>query len=183
MNEYTIRLIRPQDAQRVLDIYAPYITKHNTSFEYEVPALEEFQQRIATIIAQYPWLVCEHNETIIGYAYAGQHRARTAYQWSVESTIYIAEDFCGKGAGRFLYQKLFELLKQQGYMNVFAGMTVPNMRSERLHKSMGFTEVGTFKKIGYKNGAWHDTKWFQLRLGECTQELAAPIGIIELEQN
>lgn len=166
MNGYTIRLIRPEDAQSVLDIYAPYVRDTNISFEYEVPTLVEFQQRIAAITAQYPWLVCEHNGEITGYAYAGPHRARTAYQWSVESAIYIKQGFTGKGIGKLLYTKLFELLKEKGYVSVFAGMTAPNDASERLHKALGFEDVGTFKKIGYKNGAWHDTKWFQLRLGE-----------------
>ncbi|MCB9045171.1 MAG: N-acetyltransferase [Chitinophagales bacterium] len=178
-----IRLIEPEDVQRVLGIYTPYITKYNTSFEYEVPTLEEFQQRIANITEQYPWLVCKKDGVIVGYAYAGQHRARTAYQWSVESAIYIAEDFCGKGVGRLLYTKLFELLKQQGYMNVFAGMTAPNERSERLHKSLGFEDVGTFKNIGYKNGAWHDTKWFQLDIGEHKSLLSEPLSIKEIGKN
>src|SRR5690606_34522428 len=125
----------------------------------------EFRQRIEMVTAAYPWLVCEHKGQITGYAYAGQHRARTAYQWSVESAIYKRQGFTGKGVGKRLYQKLFKLLQQQGYVNVFAGMTVPNKASEWLHKSMGFEEIGTFRKIGYKHGEWHDTKWMQLRLG------------------
>ncbi|MCB0700567.1 MAG: N-acetyltransferase [Chitinophagales bacterium] len=180
MNEYSIRFIKPEDAQRVLDIYAPYITKSNISFEYEVPTIEEWQQRIATITAQYPWLVCEHEGVIVGYAYAGQHRARTAYQWSVESAIYIAEDFLGKGAGKLLYQKLFELLRQQGYVNVFAGMTLPNEKSEGLHKSCGFETIGVFRNIGYKNNRWHDVQWMQLDLQEHRIGMNMPVSISAL---
>lgn len=166
MSEYNIRHIKPEDAQAVLDIYAPYVEHTHISFEYEVPTLADFAQRIATITKDYTWLVCEHNGRIIGYAYGGQHRARTAYKWSVESAIYMAQDFCGKGAGKLLYQQLFELLKQQGYINVFAGMTLPNEKSEALHRSCGFQEIGIFKNIGYKNNQWHDVKWMQLTIGE-----------------
>ncbi len=178
MIEYNIRFIKPEDTQAVLGIYAPYITKYNTSFEYEVPTPEEFQQRIATITAQYPWLVCECDGVIVGYAYAGQHRARTAYQWSVESAIYIAEDFCGKGAGKLLYIKLFEILKQQGFVNVFAGMTLPNAKSEGLHKSCGFRDIGVFEKIGYKNNKWHDVRWMQLDLQMHGTDIRLPFNIV-----
>lgn len=168
MNEYNIRPIRPEDAERTLDIYAPYITDSCISFEYEVPSLEEWLQRISTITQKHAWLVCEYDGEIIGYAYAGQHRARTAYQWSVESAVYIDKNFVGKGAGKLLYQKLFEALKQQGYATVFAGMTLPNEKSEALHKSCGFTEIGVFKHIGYKFDKWHDVKWMQLNIKKHT---------------
>lgn len=164
MKEYNVRPIRPEDAQRTLDIYAPYITDSCISFEYEVPSLEEWQQRIDTIMQKHVWLVCEYNEVIIGYAYAGPHRVRTAYQWSVESAVYIDKDFLGRGAGKLLYLNLFEQLKQQGYANVFAGMTLPNEKSEGLHRNLGFEEIGVFKNIGYKFDKWHDVKWMQKRL-------------------
>lgn len=178
MSEYNIRHIKPEDAQAVLDIYAPYIQHTNISFEYEVPTLDDFTQRIATITAEHCWLVCEHDGKIIGYAYAGPHRARMAYKWSVESAIYMAQDFFGKGMGKQLYQKLFELLAHQGYINVFAGMTLPNEKSEALHRSCGFEEIGIFRKIGYKNNQWHDVKWMQLAIGEYKSELGVPKHLI-----
>ena len=181
--EYNTRFIRPDDAQRVLDIYAPSMEHTNISFEYEVPTPAAFMQRIETITAEYPWLVCEHNGEIVGYAYAGQHRARTAYKWSVESAIYMAEDFCGKGAGKLLYNMLFDLLRQQGFVNVFAGMTLPNAKSEGLHRSCGFRDIGVFEKIGYKNNQWHDVRWMQLDLQEHGKDMRLPVHIHEVMKN
>ncbi len=162
--DFTIRLINPEDAPATLDIYRPFVEKTAISFEYEVPSLEEWKSRIRTYTADYPWLVCEYQGRIAGYAYGSKHRSRTAYDWSPESTIYLAEDFHGAGIGRMLYETLFELLKLQGYVNVYAGVTVPNAKSEAFHLAMGFYDVGVFKKVGFKFGAWHDTRWFQRHL-------------------
>lgn len=182
MSNYTIRPVTTADAESVLSVYAPYIEKTNISFEYEVPSVDEFRKRIKTIIATYPWLVCEQDNRIVGYAYGGQHRARTAYHWSVESAIYMAEDFQGKGAGKVLYQTVFELLRLQGFVNVFAGMTLPNEKSERLHKACGFQMIGVFRNIGYKNNAWHDVQWMQLDLAAHTADKQLPVSITELQK-
>lgn len=174
MSNYDIRLIKPEDAAGVLSVYAPYVQHTNISFEYEVPAVEDFTQRIATIMQSYPWLVCEQEGKIIGYAYGGQHRARTAYKWSVETAIYMGEHYRGKGIGKQLYTTLFELLKLQGYATAFAGMTLPNDKSEALHRSCGFEEIGVFKNIGYKNNQWHDVKWMQLNLATYKSDMELP---------
>ncbi len=115
-------------------------------------------------IADYPWLVCEYNNEIIGYAYGSRHRYRTAYSWSPESTVYISDKFHRLGIARVLYEALFELLKLQGYVNVYAGVSLPNPKSEDFHQALGFYEIGVFKKIGFKHGGWRDTRWFQLHL-------------------
>lgn len=180
MSNYNIRSITPEDAEATLAIYAPYILNTNISFEYEVPTVEEFKQRIATVTAAYPWLICEYEGEIVGYAYGGQHRARTAYKWSVESAIYMAEDFCGKGAGKLLYTKLFDILRQQGFVNVFAGMTLPNEKSEGLHKACGFRDIGVFEKIGYKNNQWHDVRWMQLDLAEHSNGMELLKGLAKI---
>ena len=182
-SKYRIRLIQEPDAQAVLDIYKPYVLNTYITFEYEVPTLEEFKEKIKTITSEYPWLVCFINDEIIGYAYGSKHRYRTAYNWSPESTIYIKEGFHGKGIGRVLYSTLFEILKLQGYFNVYAGVGIPNERSERLHRSVGFEELGIFKKVGYKLGKWHDTKWFQLHLQEHIIDPPLPKSIDEIETN
>lgn len=174
MNDYNIRTINIEDAEKVLAIYAPYILNSNISFEYVVPSIKDFKQRIETVTKEYPWLVCEYDGKILGYAYGGQHRGRTAYKWSVESAIYMAEDFCGKGVGKLLYQTLFERLKEQGYVNVFAGMTLPNEKSVRLHTALGFEMIGVFKNIGYKNNQWHDVQWMQLNLAEHKTDMTLP---------
>ena len=163
-SNYEIRLIQENDAQTVLDIYTPYVFNTHITFEYDVPTIEQFLEKIRTITAEYPWLICLKDDKIIGYAYGSEHRHRTAYKWSPESTIYLSEDVFGKGIGRILYSTLFNILRLQGYFNVYAGIGMPNERSERLHRAVGFQELGIFKKVGYKLGKWHDTKWFQLHL-------------------
>jgi L-amino acid N-acyltransferase YncA len=164
--EYNLRLITPDDAKATLAIYAPYVLQLPVSFEYEVPGLQEWESRISAYAKICPWLVCECQERVVGYAYAGRHRDRTAYAWSAEAAIYLANDFHGQGIAAALYNVLFELLKLQGYVNVLAGITIPNGQSENFHRRMGFQEVGVYKKIGYKFGAWHDVRWLQLSLME-----------------
>jgi L-amino acid N-acyltransferase YncA len=167
-NRYSIRLITESDANDVLDIYKPYVLNTIISFEYEVPTLDEYLQRIKTNTADYPWLVCLHDNKIIGYAYASKHRYRTAYQWSPESTVYLSPEVHRKGIARILYETLFSLLRLQGHFNVYAGVGLPNDKSVGFHKALGFEEIGIFKKVGYKLGNWHDTHWFQLALTEHT---------------
>lgn len=174
-NTFEIRLINETDAQAVLAIYKYYVDHTIISFEYEAPSLEEYLQRINVNTEKYPWLVCLYNNKIIGFAYGSTHRYRTAYQWSPESTIYLAPDFQSKGIGRILYQTLFNILKLQGYFNVFAGVALPNQKSIGFHQTMRFEEIGIFKKVGYKHGNWHDTQWFQLSLNEHTLVPKNPI--------
>lgn len=159
-----IRLVKENDCQAILNIYTHYILHTAITFEYDVPRLVDFSQRISSTSKQFPWLVCTHKNGILGYAYANYHRMRTAYQWSAESTIYLAPQAHRKGIGRRLYQALFEILKLQGYINVYAGVTIPNVKSESFHESMGFIPVGTYSKIGYKFNKWHDVKWYQRHL-------------------
>jgi L-amino acid N-acyltransferase YncA len=179
-NECIIRLITDNDISAVLEIYAPYVRNTIVSFEYEVPSLQELTERVKTITAEYPWLVCVKNGVVIGYAYAGKYRYRTAYQWSPESTIYLSPDFHGKGIGHVLYSTLFAILRLQGYFNVFAAVGLPNDRSVQFHLAAGFEEIGTFKKVGYKLGNWHDTKWFQLQLAEHIRHPVVPKTIGEI---
>lgn len=166
MGKFNIRLVDLNDSKAVLDIYQPYVENTIISFEYDVPDIQEWQMRIKNITAEYPWLVCEYDNEIIGYAYGSRHRYRTAYSWAVESTIYLSDKFHRKGIAKILYETLFEALKLQGHVNVYAGVTVPNVKSEEFHQAAGFYEIGYFKKIGFKFGAWHDTRWFQLHLVE-----------------
>lgn len=180
---FEIRLIEESDAGEVLEIYKPYVLNTIISFEYEVPTHEEYLQRIKTNTADYPWLVCSLNDKIIGYAYAGKHRYRTAYQWSPESTVYMAPGMHGKGIARILYETLFSLLRLQGHFNVFAGIGLPNEKSVGFHRALGFEEIGIFKKIGYKHGNWHDTQWFQLELTEHVTNPPAPKNLNEMTGN
>jgi len=176
-NNFEIRLILPGDVQGVLEIYKPYVLNTSITFEYDVPTVEEFSERIETITSEYPWLVCTQNNKILGYAYACKHRYRMAYQWSPESTIYLSPGIHGKGIARILYETLFAILRLQGYFNVYAGVGLPNERSEGFHRALRFEVIGDFKKIGYKFGKWHDTRWFQLHLHEHIDNPPMPISI------
>lgn len=179
-NKYEIRLINDDDAKAVLEIYKPYVLNTFISFEYEVPSLVEYSKRIKTYTSEFPWLVCLQDNKVIGYAYAGKHRSRTAYQWSPESTVYLSPELHGKGIARILYETLFSILRLQGYYNVFAGVGIPNEKSIGLHKALGFEEIGIFKKVGYKLGSWHDTHWFQLELMKPASDPPVPKKISEV---
>ena len=175
-----IRFAQFADVPAILAIYAPYITESTTSFEYEVPTTTEFAGRVQTIQQQFPYLVAELNGQIVGYAYASKHRDRTAYQWSVETSVYVHADGHRRGIARQLYGRLFELLRQQGYYNAFAGITLPNPASEAFHRLMGFEPVGVYQNIGYKFGEWHSVAWLQLILQPYETNPAPPVAIGEL---
>lgn len=176
----TIRLANIQDCKQILNIYQYYVLNTAITFEYEVPSLNEMESRMAAIQTKYPYLVAEIDNTIVGYAYASDFRYRAAYQWSPESSIYIDIDHTGKGIGKLLYQKLFDILQLQGYYNVFAGAALPNDASVAIHLKMGFKEIGIFDNIGYKFDKWHSTKWFQLILNEHITNPSKPKDIKDI---
>ena len=173
--EKKIRSIAPGDAQAVAEIYAPFVLDSATSFETLAPDAAEIRKRIAELTPKYPWLVFEADGSVLGYAYASQHRGRHAYQWSADVSVYIHESGRKQGVGRALYTALFDLLRRQGYFNAYAGITLPNPGSVRLHESMGFTNVGVYSRVGFKFGRWHDVLWLQLRLLEEPSPAAAPL--------
>jgi phosphinothricin acetyltransferase len=144
------------------------------SFEYTVPEETEFAKRIETTLEKLPWLVLEITGEIAGYAYASMHKARAAYQWSVDTSVYVDPRHHGKHIGTALYTALFELLRVQGYYNAYAGITLPNAKSEGLHASFGFVPIGVFHHVGYKLGAWHDVKRFELALAGLPEKPAKP---------
>lgn len=179
-NNYNIRLITPTDAEAALAVYAPYVLHTANTFEYEIPSVDDFRTKIEKITAQYPWLVCECDGEIVGYAYGSTHRERAAYQWSPESTVYISDKHHRKGIARVLYNTLFALLQQQGYINVFASVLVTNVNSVEFHRAYGFEEIGLFKNIGYKLGEWHTNLWFQYTLQEHVIDPSVPIPITKM---
>ena len=161
-----IRLACEDDAELIQAIYAPIVRDTAISFEMDVPTVPEMRRRITNTLESLPWLVCENQRDILGYAYGGPHRARTAYQWSVEVSVYVKDDARRLGVGRAVYRSLFDLLALQGFWNAYAGITLPNPASVGLHESMGFRTVGIYRKVGYKFGRWHDVGWWQLPLRE-----------------
>ncbi len=162
---YKLRMAQDEDAQRVLEIYAPYVTDSSITFEYEVPLLEEFRGRMGAIMAQYPFVVCEEGAGMLGYAYAHRAQERAAYGWNAELSIYLARDARGKGIGRRLYEAIIEILRLQNVQNLYALITHPNQRSERFHEKMGFTCSGCYSKTGYKTGSWHDVRLYERSIG------------------
>lgn len=177
----TIRFATLADAPAIRAIYAPFVTDTAITFEYEVPSVAEFETRIRTIQQQFPYLVAEENGRVLGYTYASVHRARTAYQWSVETSVYIHPDGHRQGIGRQLYTHLFDLLRRQGYYNAYAGAISPNPQSELFHRSLGFEHVGTYTNIGFKKGNWHSVAWFQLALQPYRTDPSLPIPIGQLK--
>jgi phosphinothricin acetyltransferase len=164
-----LRLATALDAQQVQEIYAPYCFTP-ISFELEPPSVAEIRQRIEKILPLYPWIVLEDGGTMLGYAYAGRHRDRAAYAWSVDTSVYIREDSRRRGIGRALYTSLLAMLPLQGYVFAYAGITLPNPGSVGLHEAMGFVRVGIYDRVGFKCGAWHDVMWLQRPLQACPAE-------------
>jgi L-amino acid N-acyltransferase YncA len=162
----SIRLATERDAEEIAAIYAPNVTDTIISFESEPPTADEMRLRIEGTLERYPWLVCEHRGRLLGYAYAGAHRSRAAYRWSVDVSVYVHEEAHRTGVGRALYTSLFAALDLQGFYNAYAGATLPNPASVGLHESVGFRPVGVYRGVGYKLGAWHDVGWWQLPLRE-----------------
>ena len=161
--EITIRVATPQDAQAILDIYAPYIQNTAITFEYEVPSLQEFTDRITQTLQKYPYIVAVSDNKIVGYAYAGAFGKRAAYTWTAEVSIYIAQNFRKMGIGKKLYETLEKLLKAQNIINIIACDAYTEQQDEHLnknslqfHKHMGYEVVGKLNQCGYKFHKWYD---------------------------
>jgi phosphinothricin acetyltransferase len=123
-------------------------------------------QRIAAASRGHAWVVLEDGERVVGYAYGGVFNHRPAYRWACEVSVYIELGRRRTGAGRALYEALFARLAQRGYHMAVAGMTLPNDSSVGLHRALGFQPVGTFERIGFKHGRWHDVAWLQRPLAD-----------------
>ena len=172
-----LRLAAPQDAAQIAAIYTPYVLDTPSSFELDPPTAEEMGKRIASTLEKTPWLVCEQDNEIKGYAYASLHRARAAYRWSVNVSAYVRTAHHRQGIGRALYTALLEMLPLQGYFSAFAGITLPNPASVGLHEALGFTPVGIYREVGYKLGRWYDVGWWQRSLGEHPADPHEPLAL------
>lgn len=168
-----IERVTIDDAEAILSIYAPYVTDTAISFEYEVPSLSEFQKRILNISSNLPYIKAVNEKEIIGYAYADKFKNRKAYDWSVETTVYVKKDSRRSGVGRLLYSTLENSLHDMGVLNMNACIAIPkefdkhlNKDSYYFHKKMGFEAVGTFHNSGYKFNTWYDMMWMEKIIGE-----------------
>jgi L-amino acid N-acyltransferase YncA len=181
--EAVIRLAGEDDAEQICAIYEPIVLQSAISYELEAPTVEGMRRRIGGTLAQRPWLVCDIAGEVLGYAYAGQHRARAAYRWAVDTSIYVRPDVRRKGVGRALYRSLFEVLVRQRYYNAYAGIVLPNPGSIGLHESVGFRAVGVYYEVGYKLGRWHDVGWWHLLLQPKPTAPLAPIVLTDIQTN
>lgn len=173
-----IRLATPRDAAEVQAIYAPFCAEESlVSFEIVPPSVAEMAERMARIQERHPWLVCELAGAILGYAYAGPHSERAGYRWSVSTAIYIGPGCRRAGVGRGLYTALLAILRLQGFASAYAGTTLPNPASVGLHRAMGFEPVGVYRDVGYLDGQWLDTAWWQVSLCGRMTDPPPPRGI------
>ncbi len=168
-----IRKATIEDAKEILDIYGYYVENTAISFEYDVPDLEEFRNRIRNTIKKYPYLVAVEGDKILGYAYAGAFYGRAAYDWSVETTVYVEKGLKKRGVGKALYQALEKELKDMGILNLYACIAYPveddeylDKNSAEFHAHMGYEKVGEFHKCGYKFGRWYHMIWMEKIIGE-----------------
>lgn len=162
----------PDDAERLLSIYAPYVTNTAITFEYDVPSKEEFARRIENTLRRYPYLVLKRDGDILGYAYAGVLKDRAAYDRSCELSIYLREDAHRQGCGRMLYDALESRLADMGILNLYACIAYPHEEDEyltyasvRFHERLGFSIVGRFHDCGCKFGNWYDMVWMEKLIG------------------
>lgn len=168
-----IRLVKPEDAGRLVEIYAPYVKQTAVTFEYEVPSVAEFRKRIESILKKYPYMVAEQDGEITGYAYAGVFIERPAADWAAEAAIYVDRGRRRSGVGRALYEALEKALIRQNILNINACIACPEAEDEyltydsiRFHERMGYRMAGRFHQCGYKFGRWYDLVWMEKHLGE-----------------
>lgn len=159
-----IRNAQVEDAANLVAIYAPYVEKTAITFETQVPAVEDFANRIEKTLKKFPYLVAVEEGQIVGYAYASTYYARAAYDWTVEMSVYVQKEARGKGIGTLLYNALEKELTARGFKNFLACIALPNPASIALHEKRGYQQVAHFKKVGYKFGTWHDIVWLQKSL-------------------
>lgn len=179
----TLRFATPADAAALLEIYAPYVEHTSVSFETEAPSLGEFTRRIVEITSAFPYLVAEEDGQILGYAYAHPYHERSAFRYTVETSIYIRQDHLRSGLGTSLYGALLDLLSLQGVETACALITLPNDRSIAFHEKMGFLPGGSLPQVGYKFGNWYGLAYLYRRLKDANQVPGALLPISRVDSD
>ena len=177
-----IRVATPGDAASILEIYSPYILHTSVTFEIDVPSVSTFSKRIESYLESWPWLVYEVDGVVAGYAYGASYRERVAYQWCVETSVYIDSRFQKKGIATALYNALIEILDHQGFRNVYAVINLPNDKSVAFHELCGFAWFAGYKNVGYKLGQWKTVGWWIRELNEYSDDPKPPIKFLELKK-
>jgi phosphinothricin acetyltransferase len=178
-------MAQPEDAQKILDIYAPYVTDTAITFVSTLPTVEDIRRKMIDIKKRYPYLVCTIGDDVVGFAYANRARPHEAYRWNAELSVYIDPNYQGRGIATALYTALFQILHAQGFCNLYAVITLPNEASVALHRHFGFRELAIHQADGYKMGAWRDVLWMLYRIeGAADPEThGPPLRLTELRKN
>jgi phosphinothricin acetyltransferase len=177
-----LRVAEEADGAALAAIYGPVVLQTAISFETTPPTAADMAHRLAAILPTHPWLAAESGGEVVGYAYASPHRERAAYRWSADVAVYIVEAARSRGLGRALYGLLLTILARQGFHAAFAGVTLPNPASVALHRSVGFEQLGLYREVGFKLGAWHDVAWFRRPLeGPSAPAETIPFARLRLE--
>jgi L-amino acid N-acyltransferase YncA len=169
MEPVALRLAPEHDAAACAGIYRPYVTDTVITFEETPPSVDEMGRRMSEALSTHTWLLAEVAGQAVGYAYAHPFASRPAYRWACETSIYLAGEHRGHGVGRLLYDALLEQVTARGYTTALAGITLPNAASVALHTGLGYQPVGTYRRVGWKHGGWHDVAWYQLALRSADQ--------------
>lgn len=177
-----IRTASPRDGAALLKIYGPYVERTAITFEYRVPSVEEFSGRIERTLKQYPYFAAEFEGELVGYAYAGPFHEREAYDWAVETSIYVAWDQRKMGIGRRLHDALETALREQGILNMNACVACPcgeadeylTWSSLEFHRRLGYRLVEEFRQCGYKFGRWYNMAWLERHIGDHLGEQPVP---------
>jgi len=182
----TLRLASLADVPAIQAIYQPFVTDTSVTFETEVPTVTNIAEKLTRTLQQLPWLVAEvassQGAQVAGFAYTHRHRDRSAYQWAVELSVYVAETYRQCHVAEALYTALFAILRLQGYYRALAGIAQPNTASVCFHKAMGFTQVGVYSAVGFKRGEWHDVAWYELALqGKHLPPAGLPLPLPEVQ--
>ena len=161
-----IRTVELEDAEQLVNIYRPYVENTAITFDYTVPSVHEFEEKISKSIQRYPFLVAIEGNDILGYAYASEFYPKDAYKWTAEITIYLDEKARGKGVGEKLYSELEKQLYDRGMCRLTSCIAYPDEGSVSFHEKRGFRKVAHFEKVGYKFNRWYDVVWYQKDIRE-----------------
>lgn len=176
-----IRMAMERDVPEILEIYRPYIEQTTITFEYEVPSEAAFRKRFQEIAARCPWLVCEAEGVLLGYAYADKAFARAAYGWDADFSVYLRMDARGRGLGRAFYTLLERMVALQGYQVVYGLVTGENTASRRFHEAMGYRKTAELPDCGFKFGRWLGVAWYEKRLCPPVPPAKAPTPASEMD--
>lgn len=183
MKNVKVRFADEKDANELIDIYTPYVLETAVTCECEVPSQQEFESRIGQIGQTFPYIVCEIDGKIVGYTYASLHKQRPAYRWDADATVYVKNDLHRNKVGTALYHCMLELVKLQGFYNIYAVVTVSNKASVKFHEVFGFTKMGTYKNTAFKIGKWHDIMVMEKTLNEYVEQPKETLSIKQIDND